>query len=735
MIRLGGFNGPNLTDNPRVLEARRVLFEYLRRPAEERAERRLPIDESIFYDPDIHSAVHARSLGKCVFCESAPDGNELIDHYRPLRAARDLQGSTAKDFYAWLAYEFDNLILICRKCAISKGNSFPVDGERAPFIASLPEVRRLERPLVIDPYRDQPDHALEFLFDGWCEPIDLRGRVTIITLNLNRPELIEGRAAAISQLLEEIKLLLEPSNKSFSYSPELINLGQPFAGVRLNVLRRLVKGLTFRGHSIEGTAASVPGRLVDVVRSGLSFQDRDRLFQRIDDLRRDDSDRDHWDGDLGVEIETEKTWMKVVTPWRFVEPKGGLGHIQIQNFRNVQSVQIDIPYRRDSKSASCLMLLGENGVGKSSILQAIALGLLGGEQARRLKVDPMDLLRSDADGRWDQLTPENAYVALGFRRDHRAYFRLDALTRRIIGNEPTSSVVLGYGPRRFFDPTKSERVGGAYSRVLSLFRPTATIPYPGTWLNQLGLHEFREVAQVIRVVLALSDDDELVRDLDGRICIKLGQKAVPLEWLSEGYRSVFVMIADIARELLPMYPNLQDAEAIVLIDEIETHLHPRWKMRVMAALRRALPQVQFIVTTHDPLCLRGMDDGEVVVLQRAPDNTIRKLEDLPSTKGMRADQLLTSDYFGLSSTIDPQTELDMAKYVQAVSESPEGMVTGAEQLVAHLTIGNDAQEQVIHLAMRKFITERERPTDQLRSDVSEEAMMAVLAALKGERTK
>lgn len=58
------------------------------------------------------------------------------------------------------------------------------------------------------------------------------------------------------------------------------------------------------------------------------------------------------------------------------------------------------------------------------------------------------------------------------------------------------------------------------------------------------------------------------------------------------------MALDIVRNMVRKWGNLESSLGIVLIDEIETHLHPRWKMQVVSALRRAMPQVQFIFTTH-----------------------------------------------------------------------------------------------------------------------------------------
>lgn len=199
--------------------------------------------------------------------------------------------------------------------------------------------------------------------------------------------------------------------------------------------------------------------------------------------------------------------------------------------------------------------------------------------------------------------------------------------------------------------------------------------------------------------------------------------------LSEGYRSVFALAADIFRQMLAHFADLELAHGIVLIDELENHLHPRWKMQVMSALRRALPKVQFVVTTHDPLCLRGMQDGEVVVVQRDAEGAITLLEDLPSLKGMRAEQLLTSDYFGLSSTVDPETELAVARFAEAVADRPDERVTS--DAVSRLTLGDSAGEQVIQEALKRFLSAREKPAGALRSDIRAEAVEAIYRALAG----
>jgi hypothetical protein len=138
------------------------------------------------------------------------------------------------------------------------------------------------------------------------------------------------------------------------------------------------------------------------------------------------------------------------------------------------------------------------------------------------------------------------------------------------------------------------------------------------------------------------------------------------------------MVVDMMRGLLSEWDNLEFACGAVIIDEIENHLHPRWKMRVMRALRDAMPRVQFIVSTHDPLCLRGMRTGEVQVLYRNKDGQIRSVENLPDITALRVDQILTSDYFGLSSSEDPQ-QMELLEKIAKYAAIPENQLTQEER--------------------------------------------------------
>lgn len=92
--------------------------------------------------------------------------------------------------------------------------------------------------------------------------------------------------------------------------------------------------------------------------------------------------------------------------------------------------------------------------------------------------------------------------------------------------------------------------------------------------------------------------------------------------LSDGYRNVLAMVADLARRAAVLNPQLGAAAAaqtpgIVLIDELDLHLHPSWQRRIVDDLRRTFPKLQFIATTHSPFIIQSLRPGELLHLSVA----------------------------------------------------------------------------------------------------------------------
>ena len=94
---------------------------------------------------------------------------------------------------------------------------------------------------------------------------------------------------------------------------------------------------------------------------------------------------------------------------------------------------------------------------------------------------------------------------------------------------------------------------------------------------------------------------------------------LPLRWLGYGYRTLLAWMVDLASRLVELHPDSKNplAEpAVVLVDEIDLHLHPIWQRSLMAFLSKQFPYTQFIVTAHGPLFVQAAADANIVLLRR-----------------------------------------------------------------------------------------------------------------------
>ena len=128
-----------------------------------------------------------------------------------------------------------------------------------------------------------------------------------------------------------------------------------------------------------------------------------------------------------------------------------------------------------------------------------------------------------------------------------------------------------------------------------------------------------------------------------------------IEQLSEGYKIVIAMVADLAARMAeanPGMPNPLEAKGIVLIDEVDLHLHPKWQRIILTDLHRVFPQVQFIASTHSPIIVVGAAEiAQVVNMNTIPsdaDNTV------PGVVVSNVGQVLLSELFGLKSLQSPE---------------------------------------------------------------------------------
>lgn len=126
-----------------------------------------------------------------------------------------------------------------------------------------------------------------------------------------------------------------------------------------------------------------------------------------------------------------------------------------------------------------------------------------------------------------------------------------------------------------------------------------------------------------------------------------------IEQMSEGYKIVIAMVADLAARMAEANPDMEnplDSPGIVLIDEVDLHLHPQWQREIIVQLTCVFKNIQFIVSTHSPVIVIGAAGiAQVVNLNNQPDNE----NNIGDVSKSNVGAILLSDLFGLSSLQSP----------------------------------------------------------------------------------
>ncbi len=721
---------PKILSSPRAEKEREYIANLL-----SRKEKLNLLDQVRFkFLPALHKPTKDALLklfsGKCAYCERTIDArNAFIEHYRPAQRAEGLDGRVDVAHYAWLAYEWDNLLLACSTCSqrLGKANRFPVAGERAPLAASVDECREQEQALLLDPCFDHPAEHLEFKDIGTCEPLTERGRVTIDVIGLNRRALVRERRRVWADTLTQFRSLLVDAELSAEErarrvdkmsspeSPHLATVNAAFDYARdrfkeLEIARAKDLALSAIAGDEEARALVVGAPEI------LEPKALEATLPALEAVAK-----------AVPEGPTAPNVSRAELP-RYAHHK--IRRVEIRNFKAIKSLDLDVPTTMpdNDRNAGALMLLGENASGKSTVLEAIAMTLLGTEQLEWLKLRAADFVRRSRG--WDAPLEdeEPAEVRVYFDDDGPALtLRIDPGDPEFKGNARPATVLLGYGPRRFFPADVPRRRSQPGERLRTMFDPLALVPNPEGWLMNRPQSQFNAVVRALREVLLLPKEALVARD-GKQILFEIQGETAPLDQLSDGYKTIVATSVDVMREMLDHWRDLESAAGVVMIDELETHLHPRWKMRIARSLREAMPNVQFLMTTHDPICLRGMKHGEVQVLYREPGSGVDRLVGLPDVQGLSVEQLLTSDFFGLHSAEDPELEADVSRYVALAAKRARSPLEEAEladrRRMIHktMTLGGTREEQVLHEAMNRYTQGRQEASKAQHSKLKAEAI-------------
>lgn len=717
--------------------ARKRLEEFYIRSKDSRSQEKY----SRPFEPELRNkflrALREVFNGKCAYCESRIPlevTKSEYDHFRPKSGARGFDKEFSTDHYWWLTYEWNNLYYCCSNCNQYKSTWFPVEGERSPINMSYNDIISFEKAFLIDPCVDQPEEHLTFNEQGEVDFLSSKGKATIEIIKLNRSELVEARGLIIHGLKNEWErfnaLFSSPDENMVAINELAKSWGnifnnestKPYLAIQRQILTKLFKDagigdyLSNRDFKIfqeseilKGVALRFSQEEIEKFanKTVLSFEDKEEINQ-------------------GLNLDKIKHV--------YVES------IEIENFKCFSYLKLDFKNVRtmpDTETSSLfgepwLLFLGENGVGKSSLLKAFVIGLTGKEYIKDLGIKSNDLLKHGT---------LNGFIKIhlvGAQQPIEVTFNKDKIRTTI--SQPIVNVV-AYNSIRLkpvigkMVPEKVEFYG---AKAKNLFDYTFSLVDADNWLSTLPKEIFNRAALTLKDLMLLDTEDTIGIE-EYQVVVKRGNDQFFIDELSDGYKSVFYLAVDIMATLAGENVTFDLAEGMVLIDEIGTHLHPRWRMEVVGRLRKAFPKIRFVVTTHEPLCLRGLHAGETVVLTKNQEKEVIALTDLPNPSELRVDQILTSDFFGLKSTIDPETERLFKEYYailaleeQDRSEEQKNRLLELSQIIPRVKhLGDTEREELTYYVIDELLARKTREDGlKIEEDLKAEALKRVASIWK-----
>lgn len=345
--------------------------------------------------------------------------------------------------------------------------------------------------------------------------------------------------------------------------------------------------------------------------------------------------------------------------------------------------EVDLTFSNDSDKAPWSVIVGDNAAGKTALLRSIAIGLCDESSAA-------GLMKESEEGyiRRDSSSPGTITVELVDRDKPAASYNIETTITRVTADGATHEQLrqrtsperdfpwdrifaCAYGMGRGTGATGDIPGYSVISAVYNLFSYGEGLQNPElTFLRTTDLEArepwLRELAKILDIPIDGIRTRKRGMSLDG----PWGDD-MPLRDLADGYRATFLWVADFIGWALAFDKTLtrpQAVRGIVLIDELEQHLHVTWQRRVVDQLRAAFPGVQFIATTHSPFIaasvgpLRANSLGDsLIVCELDPESHQVIVEPIPTMQAYRFDQVLASRAFKYLIECDPALEDAVAR--------------------------------------------------------------------------
>ena len=370
-----------------------------------------------------------------------------------------------------------------------------------------------------------------------------------------------------------------------------------------------------------------------------------------------------------------------------------LKQLTLKNFRCLEDVSIDFQ-TADDKIRKTTLLIGENGTGKSNLLKAIAIITAGSDALAEIIKDDVDSLillgKKQATIQAVLLTKagEERNLKLVFERGDkmrdvlsRAHDTLDEIDRALEYTD-RNYFVAGYGASRRINnrenllSRKSSRMM-RYASIQTLFDPNAVLNPLESWavdldytLGSKGVDIVKKTLNEFMQSVEFSHIDKSTK----KLMFQTPDGLIPLNQLSDGYQSLAAWVGDLLFRITDAFEDYSSplkARGLLLIDEVDLHLHPKWQRILLHFFKTKLPNFQIIATTHSVLTAQQAENDELLYLTRTGSEVhIKDFHGAPSN--LQVSQLLTSPAFGLETDESYEHELLLERHSQLEEMTDRG---------------------------------------------------------------
>jgi len=409
--------------------------------------------------------------------------------------------------------------------------------------------------------------------------------------------------------------------------------------------------------------------------------------------------------------------------------------LEAHEFRCFEYLSLDFQYpgrKRGSHPTPNLpnvnLILGDNGAGKSSVLMAIALGVLKDtlkgsgyrpyylvrrNQGKSPISEPIidstlnvDMVLHEQDS--SQFLGVDARITLA--RCHVIITHINSYEDisgsgntmppsyfgEITKDDSSSLFLLGYGTSRraentenFDSSTRNKQYSKRFQRVAGLFYDYMSLTPVQEWFRELVLRE-RQQEGVALLNRLLPESVQLLEPDRPYDEPRFAVRGTPLPFgaLSDGFRGFIGWAGDMLYHLCQLTPEgskMTDMRGVVMVDEVDLLLHPEWQRTIIESLATTFPNLQFFFTSHSPLLAGALQADNLFITEfDSETNSIKVVQGEQNVYGLSADQILTSSYFGLSTPRAPGAVEDMKELARKAG-SDNG--ANALELMRRLTKG------------------------------------------------